>query len=112
MKTKKIVVQGGNKKGGYEFNVLNTPSNQTYDIENLSKFIIDKDTYWHGYIKGKEIKKKKFPIDANPRKPGPTKIVRLMQATIQKNPTDFHHLNNGITLIAHKVNYDEKKQNY
>jgi hypothetical protein len=104
---KKIVVQGGYTKGGYEFNVLETPSNQTYKIEQLSKFEIGSDTYWHGYITGKELKSKKLPIDANPRKPGPTKIVHLMQATIQKDPLLFHHLNNGITIVASKIKHDE-----
>lgn len=110
-KIKEIVVQGGYQEGGYSFNVLLTPSIQEYNIEELKKFQIYNDTFWHGYIKGKEIKSKKFPLDANPRKPGPTKVVKLMQATIQKNPINFHHLNNGITLIAKKVhnNKDGKK---
>jgi hypothetical protein len=108
---KEIIVQGGYQDGGYNFNVLETPSKQTYQIEQIQRFPIGKDTYWHGYIKGKEIKTKKFPIDANPRKPGPTKVVKLMQATIQKNSVNFHHLNNGITIIASEVKYDEEKQN-
>jgi hypothetical protein len=106
---KEIIVQGGYQEGGYSFNVLETPSKQTYQIEQIQIFRIGKDTYWHGYIQGKEIKIKKFPIDANPRKPGPTKVVKLMQATIQKNSRNFHHLNNGITIIASKVEYDNKK---
>jgi len=103
---KNIKVQGGYKKGGYEFNVLETPSSQKYHVETIEKFVLGKDTYWHGYIKGSEINEKKFPIDANPRKPGPTKVVKLMQATAQKDPSNFHHLNNGITIIASNVEFD------
>lgn len=104
---KKIIVQGGLSKGGYEFNVLETPSRQVYEVVQIKSFKLGRDTYWHGYIKGNEIKKKKFPIDANPRKPGPTKVVKLMQATIQKEPSNFHHLNNGIAVIAENVEYKE-----
>ena len=56
----KIEVQGGYEKGGYEFNVLETPSTKSYQFESLSKFEIGNDTYWHGYIKGSEIKAQKL----------------------------------------------------
>ncbi len=105
---KKIEVQGGYEKGGYEFNVIETPEKLTYKIESIKEFKIRKDTYWHGYIKGKEIKKKKFPLDANPRKPGPTKVVKIMQATIQKEPENFHHLNNGMTIISKSLDFDQQ----
>jgi hypothetical protein len=104
----KIEVQGGYDKGGYEFNVLETPSVKEYLFDSLSQFVIGNDTYWHGYIKGSEIKLQKFPLDANPRKPGPTKVVKIMQATIQKEPKIFHHLNNGITIIATELSFDEE----
>ena len=104
---KKIEVQGGYENGGYEYNILKTPSKENYRFESLSKFQIGNDIYYHGYIKGSEIKKKKFPLDANPRKPGPTKVVKIMQATIQKEPEKFHSLNNGITIIAKKLDYNE-----
>jgi hypothetical protein len=107
---KKIIVQGGYDKGGYEFNTLETPSTETYKVESFHEYKIGNDTYWHGYVKGKTIQKKKFPLDANPRKPGPTKVVRIMQATIQKEPTNFHHLNNGMTIIAKTLSYDESKK--
>ncbi|MEY2702645.1 MAG: hypothetical protein RL259_950 [Bacteroidota bacterium] len=104
----KIEVQGGYEKGGYEFNVLETPATNIYIFESLAKFQIENDTYWHGYIKGSELKNKLLPLDANPRKPGPTKVVKIMQATIQKEPLNFHHLNNGITIIASQLIYDEQ----
>jgi hypothetical protein len=102
-----IEVQGGYTKGGYEFNILTTPCSESYPIVSISEFKIGNDTYWHGYIKAKTIKEKKFPLDANPRKPGPTKVVRIMQATAQKEPKNFHHLNNGITIIAKSLIYDK-----
>ena len=106
---KEIKVQGGYEKGGYEFNVLDTPSTETYTVYSISEFTIGNDKYYHGYIKGKEIREKKLPIDANPRKPGPTKVVKLMQATIQKEPKMFHHLNNGMTIIATSLEHDPTK---
>lgn len=103
----RIEVQGGYDKGGYEFNVLETPSTNEYCFESLSRFQIQNDTYWHGYVKGSELKNKLLPLDANPRKPGPTKVVKIMQATIQKDPKNFHHLNNGITIIASELYFDQ-----
>ena len=56
-----------------------------------------------------ELRDKKFPLDANPRKPSPTKVVRIMQKTLIDNPKDFHNLNNGITIIATSVELNTNK---
>lgn len=110
MKIKEIVVQGGTASGGYQFNVLETPTNQSYKVFAAKEFKIKNDRYFHGYLLGREINQKKLPIDANPRKPSPTKVVKMMQATMVKEPDNFHHLNNGMTVIASDLKYDEQKK--
>ena len=96
MKIKEIVVQGGTASGGYQFNVLETPTNQNYKVFAAKEFKT-KTTDTYGYLLGSEINQKKLPIDANPRKPSPTKVVKMMQATMVREPSNFHHLNNGMT---------------
>jgi hypothetical protein len=107
MKIKEIIVHGGILKGGYQFTVLETPTTQKYKIFAAKEFAIKGDRYFHGYLLGKEIQQKKLPIDANPRKPSPTKVVKLMQATMIREPENFHHLNNGMTIIASDLIYNE-----
>jgi hypothetical protein len=101
-----VTVQGGYNKGGYSFQVLNIPNKNKYQFVDLKKIPLGDDVYWHGYIQAKELKNQKLPLDANPRKPQPTKVVKLMQATLQKTPQDFHHLNNGITIIARDIQFN------
>ena len=110
MKIKEIVVQGGTASGGYQFNVLETPTNQNYKVFAAKEFKIKNDRYFHGYLLGSEINQKKLPIDANPRKPSPTKVVKMMQATMVREPSNFHHLNNGMTVIASDLIYDEQNK--
>ncbi len=98
-----VIVNGGNNSGGCEYNVLSTPSKQNYKIQSIKKIEIGNDVYYHGYMKASEIRLIKMPLDANPRKPSPTRVVRIMQKTLQERPQDFHHLNNGITIIASSV---------
>jgi hypothetical protein len=106
---KKIVVQNDYAGGGYSFNILETPCSITYKVDQIESFKLGLDTYWHGYMLASEIKIKKFPVDANPRKPSPTKVVKLMQATLIREPENFHHLNNGITIIAKNLEYNKSK---
>ena len=100
----------------WSFQVLDAPGSQIYEFKTLEKFsdiITEKDSkgkvvsdgyvYWHGYIAASEVKSKKFPLDANPRKPSPTKITKQMQVTLQKSPGQFHHWNNGMTVICQSV---------
>ena len=108
---RKVIVNGGNSSGGYEYNVLSTPTEQNYKVQSLKQIEIGNDIYYHGYMRASEIRLIKMPLDANPRKPSPTRVVRIMQKTLQERPQDFHHLNNGITIIASNVeinsSYDE-----
>ena len=100
----------------WSFQVLDAPGSQIYEFKTMKKFsdiITKKDSkgkvesdgyvYWHGYIAASEVKSKKFPLDANPRKPSPTKITKQMQVTLQKSPDQFHHWNNGMTVICQSV---------
>jgi hypothetical protein len=104
---KKIIVQNDYAGGGYSFNILETPCSITYKVKQIESFTLGLDTYWHGYMLASEIKTKKFPVDANPRKPSPTKVVKLMQATLIREPENFHHLNNGITIIAKSLKFNK-----
>ena len=84
--------------------------NQNYKVFAAKEFKIKNDRYFHGYLLGSEINQKKLPIDANPRKPSPTKVVKMMQATMVREPNNFHHLNNGMTVIASDLIYDEQNK--
>ena len=107
MSVKEVVVREGTSNGGYQFSVLESPGQAQYNIVQLKKFELDEYVYWHGYIKAKEIKDIKFPLDANPRKPQPSVVTKRMMATIQKHPKMFHHLNNGITIICESCDLNE-----
>ena len=43
MKIKEIVVQGGTASGGYQFSVLETPTNQNYKVFAAKEFKIKHD---------------------------------------------------------------------
>lgn len=108
-------VLDSNNDPKWSFQVLKAPGKQVYEFKTLQRFsdIIIKKVkgknesdgyvYWHGYIAASEVKAKKFPLDANPRKPSPTTITKKMQVTLQKYPESFHHWNNGMTVICQSV---------
>lgn len=121
-KFKKIDSKELDSKGHpkWSFEVLKTPEKQTYDFISLQEYTnivtdasgkSDGYTYWHGYISALEVRDKKFPLDANPRKPSPTPITKNMQVTLQKHPTEFHHWNNGMTIICESITKVKGKPN-
>jgi len=93
----------------WTYTVLSTPSFKNYKFLTLHKmpddFTGSKDgyEYFHGYISANELQSKKLPLDANPRKPSPTPVTKSMQATLSKFGDEFHHWNNGITVICESV---------
>jgi hypothetical protein len=80
---------------------------------------------WNESIDGNGYKLKKFrfkavstlidgnlPLSSNPREPSESKAVKEMHATISSNEkfSHFHLYNNGMTIIAEKVDWNEKTQ--
>lgn len=63
--------------------------------------------FYHIYIKCNDLRYTCLPLDANPREPTLGDVVTSMQETLVDTPSIFHHLNNGITVIADDVRYSE-----
>lgn len=89
-----------------EYPVLRTPGDASF--ANIIRFnkpheFEDGYKFYHLYISCNELKNKCLPLDANPREPTLGDVVSNMQATLRKEPQKFHHLNNGITIIASNV---------
>lgn len=61
----------------------------------------------HLYVPCSELKGTLLPLDANPREPRRTEQVKEMQLTLQSTPQDFVKKNNGLTLLARKIQFDK-----
>lgn len=107
-KIKLISVQGGTENGGYEYNEVVTPSTITYSVRSLKTAVFDLGKIHSCFIRAEEIRDKKFPLEANPRKPAPTGVTKKMTATLSDFPEMFSFLNNGVTVIASKVQVQEE----
>lgn len=104
---KTIAVHGGREAGGYDIQVLDTPGKVTYETGGFESFKLHDCQMWHGYVSAAEIHKKLLPLEANPRMPQPSGVVRAMIKTIQHEPEKFFLWNNGITILARSCKYDE-----
>ncbi|WP_167837486.1 AIPR family protein [Halosimplex halophilum] len=58
----------------------------------------------HIYLTCQELKEKYLPIDANPREPSNSRIVKSMQETLRDDAESFVKWNNGITVVCENVN--------
>lgn len=95
-----------------EYMVLKTPGEVSFHGVKLhqSESFNDGYKFYHLYIKCNELKKTCLPMDANPREPKAGDVVGKMQHTIQLCPDEFHHLNNGISVICAEVKYDSHNE--
>jgi hypothetical protein len=87
------------------YKVAGTPCEIPFSAENYCGVTETPDGYkfHHLFVKCEELRTRGLPLDANPREPTRAKVVREMADTLQNHPENFHHWNNGITIICDGV---------
>lgn len=101
---------------GTDYSVAEENQSITYTItKGHSSGLIDgENEYWNVYIPASEIKKKCFPLNANPRQPNSiganesTDIVVKMKKTLKTQPRSFVRLNNGFTCVCKSLTPNDK----
>lgn len=93
---------------GEQYRVLDPSGDVQFDVVDYAKHdnlgaVGGFDTH-HIYVTCEELKNKCLPIDANPREPSKSTIVKSMQDTLKDNPESFVKWNNGITVVCEQVN--------
>lgn len=93
---------------GSTYSVVDVPSEVSYryfSAEDCGK-VDGENKYWTIYLPMSEVRKKCFPLNANPRKPNTigsnesTDIVVRMRNTLTQHPNKFVRLNNGLTCVC------------
>jgi len=104
---------------GSTYNVVEAPSEITYhyfSAEDCGK-VDGENKYWTIYVPMSEVRKKCFPLNANPRKPNSigsnesTDIVVRMRNTLSEHPQKFVRLNNGLTCVCSSLSVDPENNN-
>lgn len=93
---------------GESYQVLETGSIVEYDYVDYAKHenlnAVGGFNTHHIYVTCQELKDKCLPIEANPREPSLSRIVKAMQDTLKDEPESFVKWNNGITIVCEEVN--------
>lgn len=94
---------------GIEYPVLDTPGTASIQTESYGGSMTDTGGFMfhHLFVKCEVIKNLGLPLDANPREPTKAKVVLEMASTIRDHPENFHHWNNGITMICDSFNHNQ-----
>jgi len=64
----------------------------------------------HAYVQCQEISDNLLPIEANPREPGDSGVVKDMRNTLEDTPGEFVKWNNGLTIICESINIDDTEK--
>lgn len=96
---------------GVEYSVLDTPSSVALDYIEANSYSelspVGGFSTHHVYIKCSEIKNSLLPIEANPREPSKSNVVKDMRDTLGDVPEDFIKWNNGITVICESAGFSD-----
>ena len=92
---------------GTDYDVLQTPAVVTLAPVSYSAESDCGDGYkfHHFFVRAEDIRKCGLPLDANPREPTRAKVVKEMAESLRRFPAQFHHWNNGITLVSDGVQH-------
>jgi AIPR protein len=93
---------------GLSYEILETPGKAKFTEFYYSGSTDTGDGYTihHAYIPCNHLKKVCLPLDANPREPVKGDVVKKMMDCLRDTPSNFHHWNNGITVICDNFLYD------
>lgn len=92
-----------------DYSVLQTPC--TMDIPVVEYAVegpIDGFRIHHVYVNCKKLETHLLPLDANPREPSQSQPVKKMYECLRDRPQDFVKKNNGVTLLADRILFDDK----
>ena len=90
---------------GIDYRILETPGSLSipYISWKFHDDIPDGYLLHHLYVRCEDLRALKLPLDANPREPTNSDVVKKMVNTLTDNPNRFHHWNNGISIIVNEI---------
>ena len=63
--------------------------------------------FHHVFVPANALRTVCLPLDANPREPTRVDVVKRMEETLRESPSNFHHWNNGITVVCKSVDFGD-----
>lgn len=96
---------------GDSYRVLKTPASVVIEYVESQSFnslgTVGGLPTHHAYVTCQEISDNLLPLEANPREPGNSAVVKDMRDTLEQSPEEFIKWNNGLTIICESAEFDD-----
>jgi hypothetical protein len=94
---------------------INPGDEETIELEDIQDYHEGTDSLNNKIARfrfnGKNLVNTYLPLEANPREPGSSTAVTRMRLTLKETAETFHLKNNGLTIFASSVEFEENKEN-